>query len=43
VKVPKGFDEYAFMDDSDDEGQSEKLAQGNYIESDSEDETVEAA
>jgi hypothetical protein len=43
IKVPKGFDEYAFMDDSDDEGQSEKLAQGNYIESESEDETVEAA
>jgi hypothetical protein len=42
VKVAKGFDEYAFMDDSDDEC-AEKLQQGNYIESDSEEEVVEAA
>ena len=44
VKIPKGFDEYAFMDDSDDDEVSEKLQQGNYVESDSdEEETVEAA
>ena len=43
VKVAKGFDEYAFMDDSDDEEVSEKLQQGNYVESDSEEEVVEAA
>lgn len=42
VKVPKGFDEYAFMDDSDDEDQAEKLARDNFVESDSdEDEVVE--
>ena len=44
VKIPKGFDEYAFMDDSDEDEVSEKLQQGNYVESDSdEEETVEAA
>jgi len=43
VKMAKGFDEYAFQDDSDDDEASEKLAQGNYVESESEeDETVEA-
>jgi hypothetical protein len=44
VKIPKGFDEYAFMDDSDEDEVSEKLQQGNYVESDSdEEETVEVA
>ena len=44
VKIPKGFDEYAFMDDSDEDEVSEKLQQGNYVESESdEEETVEAA
>ena len=44
VKIPKGFDEYAFMDDSDEDEVSEKLQQGNYVESDSdEEETVEEA
>ena len=44
VKIPKGFDEYAFMDDSDEDEVSENLQQGNYVESDSdEEETVEAA
>ena len=37
VKVPKGFDEYAFMDDSDDEAVAEKLGQENYVDSDSDD------
>jgi len=37
VKIAKGFDEYAFMDDSDDEEQAEKLAQGNFVESESDD------
>ena len=42
VKVPKGFDEYAFMDDSDDEDEAEKLARDNFVQSDSdEDEVVE--
>jgi len=42
IKVPKGFDEYAFVDDSDDEECAEKLAQSNFVESDSEEE-VESA
>ena len=42
VKVPKGFDEYAFVDDSDDEECAEKLSQGNFVESDSEEEVVSA-
>ena len=42
VKVPKGFDEYAFVDDSDDEECAEKLAQGDFVESDSEEEVVSA-
>ena len=42
IKVPKGFDEYAFVDDSDDEECAEKLAQGNFVDSDSEEE-VESA
>ena len=38
VKIPKGFDEYAFMDDSDDDdGLAEKLNQGNYVDTDSDD------
>ena len=38
VKVPKGFDEYAFVDDSDDEEEAQKLSQGNFVDSDTEDE-----
>ena len=35
IKVPKGFDQYAFMDDSDDEVNAEKLSQANFVETDS--------
>jgi hypothetical protein len=35
VKIPKGFDEYAFMDDSDDEETAERLNQENFVDSDS--------
>ena len=43
VKVPKGFDEYAFVDDSDDEECAEKLNQENYVESSDEEGEVESA
>ena len=43
VKIPKGFDEYAFMDESDEDEVSEKLQEGNYVESDTDEETVETA
>lgn len=35
IKVPKNFDEYAFMEDSDEEQEAEKLAQGNFVDTDS--------
>ena len=37
IKIPKGFDEYAFMDDSDEEG-GEKLPEGNFVNTDSDEE-----
>jgi len=44
VKVPKGFDEYAFMDDEDDAAESERLSEVKFVPSDSdEEETTEDA
>ena len=37
IKIPKGFDEYAFMDDADEEG-GEKLPEGNFVDTDSDEE-----
>ena len=38
IKTPKGFDEYAFMDDSDDENEANQLAEANFVDSDSDEE-----
>ena len=38
IKVPKGFDEFAFVDDSDEEGGGEKLPDGNFVDTDSDEE-----
>ena len=40
IKVPKGFDEYAFVNDSDDEEEAEKL-DGNFVESDTDEDNDE--
>ena len=42
VKIPKGFDGYAFNDDDDDDD-TERLSQTKFIESDEEEEVVEEA
>ena len=41
IKIPKGFDEYAFMDDSDDEAEAEKLANANFVDSDTDEDDGE--
>ena len=38
VKIPKGFDEYAFMDDGEDEAEAERLSEAKFVESESEEE-----
>ena len=45
VKVPKGFDEYAFMDDEDDAetAETERLSEATFVESESEEEVTEDA